>query len=194
VIDAEAEDVAASIAFTAALGIIVVLLLPFGQQLTGMSAERYGILSGMTVYAVPQVLAATAPVGLISMQTGTLVKLIRVMMLAPVIFLIGLLQRRSSENELVNGGIEWGKFVPWFIVGFVALMALRSSGAIPENVVAPTEQLATILTIISMAALGLSVDMRTILHSGGRVLATGTLSLLALAAISLTLLKVLAIA
>jgi uncharacterized integral membrane protein (TIGR00698 family) len=194
VIEAEAEDVAASIAFTAALGIIVVLLLPFGQQLTGMSAERYGILSGMTVYAVPQVLAATAPVGLISMQTGTLVKLIRVMMLAPVIFMIGLFQGRSSENELVNGGIEWGKFVPWFIVGFVALMALRSSGAIPENVVAPTEQLATILTIISMAALGLSVDMRTILHSGGRVLATGTLSLLALAAISLTLLKVLAIA
>jgi uncharacterized membrane protein YadS len=90
--------------------------------------------------------------------------------------------------------MEWGKFVPWFIIGFVALMALRSGGLIPESILPPTEKLATILTIISMAALGLSVDMRTILHSGGRVLATGTLSLLMLAAISLTLLKLLAIA
>ena len=193
VIKAEAEDVAASIAFTAALGIIVVLLLPFGQQATGMSPEGFGILSGMTVYAVPQVLAATAPVGLLSMQTGTLVKLIRVMMLAPVIFLIGLITGRRDVTAPAGGRVEWGKFVPWFIVGFVLLMGLRSASVIPDTMLHPIETAATALTIISMAALGLSVDMRTIMHSGGRVLATGTLSLVVLTAISLTLLHLLGI-
>ena len=193
VIKARAEDVAASIAFTAALGILVVLLLPLGQHATGMSAESYGILSGMTVYAVPQVLAATAPVGLLSMQTGTLVKLIRVMMLAPVIFCIGLIGDRSAERSTTERRIEWSKLVPWFIIGFVALMALRSAGMIPDQALSPLETLATALTIVSMAALGLSVDMRTILSSGGRVLAAGTLSLGLLVGISLALLHLLGI-
>jgi len=193
VIHARAEDVAASIAFTAALGILVVLLLPIGQHATGMSAESYGILSGMTVYAVPQVLAATAPVGLLSMQTGTLVKLIRVMMLAPVIFCIGLVGDRSGEQTATARRIEWSKITPWFIIGFVALMALRSAGMIPDQALNPLETLATALTIISMAALGLSVDMRTILASGGRVLAAGTISLGLLVGISLALLRLLGI-
>ncbi|MET3614464.1 putative integral membrane protein (TIGR00698 family) [Rhizobium aquaticum] len=193
VIKARAEDVAASIAFTAALGILVVLLLPLGQHATGMSAERYGILSGMTVYAVPQVLAATAPVGLLSMQTGTLVKLIRVMMLAPVIFCIGLLGDCSAERTQTARRIEWAKIIPWFIIGFIAMMALRSAGMISDQALGPVETLATALTIVSMAALGLSVDMRTILSSGGRVLATGTISLGLLVGISFALLHLLGI-
>ncbi len=193
VIKARAEDVAASIAFTAALGILVVLLLPLGQHATGMSAESYGILSGMTVYAVPQVLAATAPVGLLSMQTGTLVKLIRVMMLAPVIFCIGLVGDRGADQAASKRKIEWARLIPWFILGFIALMALRSLGMIPDQAVNPIEAIATALTIVSMAALGLSVDMRTILSSGGRVLAAGTLSLGLLVGISLALLHLLGI-
>lgn len=193
VIKARAEDVAASIAFTAALGILVVLLLPLGQHATGMSAESYGILSGMTVYAVPQVLAATAPVGLLSMQTGTLVKLIRVMMLAPVIFCIGLVGDRGVDQPAAKRKIEWAKLIPWFILGFIALMALRSAGMIPDQALNPIETIATALTIVSMAALGLSVDIRTILSSGGRVLAAGTISLGLLVGISLALLHLLGI-
>lgn len=193
VIDAEAEDVAASIAFTAALGILVVLFLPLTQHASGMSAEGYGILAGMTVYAVPQVLAATAPVGLLSMQTGTLVKLIRVMMLAPVIFMIGMATGRREAAEVQERRMQWSKLAPWFIIGFVILMTLRSTGYIPDRFLGPLEETASILTIISMAALGLSVDMRTIMYSGGRVLATGTLSLVVLASISLLLLHVLGI-
>lgn len=193
VIDAKAEDVAASIAFTAALGILVVLFLPFSQRATGMSPEGYGILSGMTVYAVPQVLAATAPIGLLSMQAGTLVKLIRVMMLAPVIFMVGLVTGNQGTEKGKGKAVKWSKMVPWFIIGFVILMAMRSANLIPDAALNPISTLATALTIISMAALGLSVDMRTILHSGGRVLAAGTLSLAVLAAISMILLHLLGI-
>ena len=85
VIGAKPEDVASSIAFTAILGVIVVLALPLLVPLLDLSLTQYGVLAGLTVYAVPQVLAATVPVGLVSTQLGTLVKLVRVLMLGPVV-------------------------------------------------------------------------------------------------------------
>ena len=77
VIDANGRDVAASIAFTAVLGVVVVLLLPVFGALVDLSPRAYGVFAGLTVYAVPQVLAATAPVSALSVQVGTLVKLVR---------------------------------------------------------------------------------------------------------------------
>src|SRR5258706_7999615 len=85
VIGASTDDVASSISFTAVLGVIVVLGLPLLIPLLHLSESQYGILAGMTVYAVPQVLAATMPAGLGGTPSGTLVKLIRVMMLGPVV-------------------------------------------------------------------------------------------------------------
>ena len=64
VIGASSKDVASSIAFTAVLGVVVVLLLPLAVPLLHMTELQYGVLAGLTVYAVPQVLAATAPIGL----------------------------------------------------------------------------------------------------------------------------------
>jgi uncharacterized membrane protein YadS len=88
VIGADGEDVAASIAFTAVLGVVVVLLLPFLAPLLHLSGLQYGVLAGLTVYAVPQVLAATAPLGMVAVQMGTLVKLVRVLMLGPVVLVL----------------------------------------------------------------------------------------------------------
>lgn len=85
VIGADGEDVSASIAFTAVLGIFAVLTLPVLEPLLHLSGLQYGVLAGLTVYAVPQVLAATTPIGAIAMQMGTLVKLVRVLMLGPVV-------------------------------------------------------------------------------------------------------------
>ena len=73
VIGADGDDVASSISFTAILGVLIVLGLPLLIPLLGLSATQYGVLAGLTVYAVPQVLAATVPAGLVSTQIGTLV-------------------------------------------------------------------------------------------------------------------------
>ena len=90
VIAADADDIASSIAFTAVLGVIVVLLLPLLVPLLHMSLTWYGVLAGLTVYAVPQVLAATLPIGALSNQNGTVVKLVRVLMLGPVVLAVSL--------------------------------------------------------------------------------------------------------
>ena len=173
VIEAESEHVTASIAFTAALGILVVLFLPLFKLQLDMSERQYGVLAGLTVYAVPQVLAATAPVGLLSTQVGTLVKLIRVLLLGPVILLLGLAGGKAAGAS--RPGLS--RLVPWFIIGFLAMMALRSANLIPATALPPIAAASTLLTLVSMAALGLMVDLRAVLASGGRVLTTGVLSL-----------------
>ncbi len=85
------------------------------------------------------------------------------------------------------------RLVPWFILAFLAMAALRSLGAIPEAALAPIARLATILTIISMAALGLGVDIRVVARAGGRVTAAVTLSLVVLGGVSLGLIRFLGI-
>src|SRR3546814_8154148 len=83
VIDAESDDVAAAIGFTAVLGVVVVLAMPGLAALAGFEGAKAGALAGLTVYAVPQVLAAAAPMGPAAVQMGTLVKLTRVLTLGP---------------------------------------------------------------------------------------------------------------
>ena len=98
IIGADGEDIAASIAFTAVLGVLVVLGLPFLPVLLHMTGLQYGVLAGLTVYAVPQVLAAAAPLGAAAVQIGTLVKLVRVLMLGPVVLGLSLLTRRMRDE------------------------------------------------------------------------------------------------
>jgi uncharacterized integral membrane protein (TIGR00698 family) len=189
VIGADGDEIASSIAFTAVLGVIAVLLMPVLCGVLGFDFRRYGVFAGLTVYAVPQVLAATVPVSALSAQIGTLTKLIRVLMLGPVIFGIAILMRREGVTRP-----RLSHLVPWFIVGFLIAMGLRSFGLIPEPEQAPIGFVANALTVISMAALGLSVDLRAVAASGGRVMAAATLSLLLLGVCAYGVIRVLGVA
>ncbi len=105
-------------------------------------------------------------------------KLLRVLMLGPVVLLLGLISGRQG-----GGKPKLSSLVPWFIIGFLGMMILRSLGLIPAEALKPIATAASVLTIISMAALGLSVNLRTVLAAGGRVLAAGALSIAVLAAL-----------
>jgi uncharacterized integral membrane protein (TIGR00698 family) len=205
VIGAGADDIAASIAFTAVLGVIVVLVLPLLAPVLLLSLTQYGVLAGLTVYAVPQVLAATLPIGALANQVGTVVKLVRVLMLGPVVFTLAMLapKLRVEVDEVAHltGGARTKpgmpkiqQLVPWFIVGFLILLAIRSAGLIPVPLLHPINHVAAVLTTISMAALGLGVDVRTVARAGLRVSSAVTASLLVLGGISLLLIRVLHIA
>lgn len=186
VIGADPKDVASSIAFTAVLGVAVVLLLPALAILLALTPRESGILAGLTVYAVPQVLAAAAPMGALATQNGVLVKLIRVLALGPLVIILSLFAARG------RGGPRPGfaRLVPWFVVGFVAAGIVRSMGLIPAPLLPVLATTASLLTILSMAALGLSVDIRAIARVGPRAILTVVLSLLALLVLSLALIHV----
>lgn len=188
IIGADSDDVACSISFTAILGVLMVLFLPLLIPLLHLSANQYGVVAGLTVYAVPQVLAVTVPAGLISVQLGTLVKLTRVLMLGPVVLGLSVFARRLRKEASIDAGARRGNifdFIPWFIVGFVALAALRSFNIVPSEVVSPIERLTLYLTVVAMAALGLSVDVKALARVGSRVAVAATLSLLFLLSVSI---------
>ena len=92
------------------------------------------------------------------------------------------------------GRLSFGQLVPWFILGFLGLAALRSVGLVPDGLVHPAAVAANGLTILSMAALGLGVDVRAVARAGGRVTAAVALSLLVLGGASLGLIFGLGIA
>jgi uncharacterized membrane protein YadS len=136
-------------------------------------------------------------------QIGTLVKLIRVLTLGPVClglsFFTAKLRDQTDEpaphvtagDRPRPGRPPLHQLVPWFVIGFLVMAALRSANLIPLQALPVIGETAAIFMVISMAALGLGVDVRTVSKAGGRVTATVILSLLALGVVSFALVRLL---
>jgi uncharacterized integral membrane protein (TIGR00698 family) len=170
VIGAKAEEIASSVAFTALVGVLVVIGLPLLAAWLALSEPQFGIVAGLTVYAVPQVLAATAPVGSIATEVGTIVKLARVVMLGPVCVAFSLLAPRFRETEAPEQAVPLKATLPWFVIGFLVMGALRSLGLIPEFVAPPLAEISKFMTVMALAALGLGIDLRGAFRVGPRII------------------------
>jgi uncharacterized integral membrane protein (TIGR00698 family) len=190
VIGADGDDIASSISFTAVLGVVVVLTLPLLVPILNLSLTQYGVLAGLTVYAVPQVLAATLPIGALSNQVGTVIKLVRVLMLGPVVLGFSLFSGRLRPgNGKPNRRPQLHELVPWFILGFLAVLAARSLELIPSVLLPGITHIAALLTTLAMAALGLGVDVRAVARTGARVTLAVVLSLVLLGLMSYALIR-----
>lgn len=192
VIGARREHVASAIAFTAVLGVAVVVGLPFLVPVAHLSNYQYGVVAGLTVYAVPQVLAAAFPVSALSGQVGTLVKLVRVLFLGPVLVAFSVMARREERRAPGTGAPRFDllTLLPWFVIGFVLLSVLRTVGVLPAAEAAPLRTASHWLTLVAMAALGLGVDVRGLRHVGRPVILTVIASLVLLLGLSLGVAKV----
>jgi uncharacterized integral membrane protein (TIGR00698 family) len=204
VIQAERAHVASAIAFTAVLGMVAVLGLPMLMGPLGFGDTQYGVLAGLTVYAVPQVIAAAFPVSVAAGQMATLVKLARVLLLGPVVVVLALLHRAGgaadtapdrAPHEAPDGAargrpaFRLTQFVPGFIVGFIALGVVRSLGLFPEVALGPTQRVSHTLTLVAMAGLGLGVDLRSLRRVGPKVAVATTLSLLVMVGIAVAVIR-----
>ena len=136
-------------------------------------------------------LAATLPIGALSNQVGTVIKLVRVLMLGPVVLAISLLAGglRPAHNKSNRTRPALHELVPWFIVGFLVLMLARSLGLFPPALVHHVTRTAAVLTTVAMAALGLGVDIRVVARSGVRVTLAVTASLVVLGLMSYALIR-----
>lgn len=186
VVGAKRDEVASAIAYTAVLGVVVILGLPLLAPIFGLNDYQYGILAGLTVYAVPQVIAAAYPVSVLAGQTATLVKLVRVLMLGPLVVVLSL-RRRRVDAALARTGI--GTLLPWFVVGFMLAGTLRSLHAVSVPFSDTARDAARTLTILAMAALGLNVDIHAIRKVGPKVALTVTGSLAVMVIIALVIVR-----
>jgi uncharacterized integral membrane protein (TIGR00698 family) len=193
VIRAERKDVASAIGLTAVLGLILVVGLPLLIAPLALGKYQYGVLAGMSVYAVPQVLAASLPGSQVSSQVATLVKLTRVLLLGPVVLVIGLLWRsndRSSSEAPAAGRRRFSTFVPWFVAAFLALAVLRSANLLPYTLIAPASDVGRLVTILAMAGLGFGVEIASVRAVGLRVGVAVIASLAFMASFTLVVIRV----
>lgn len=105
-------------------------------------------------------------------------------MLGPVVLLLGLAMKTRGTGTVDE---NTRPIIPWFILGFFAMIALRAAGLISETEAGAMAFVAGLLTTLAMAALGLSVNLRAFLSAGGKVMLAGTLSLAVLMLMALLL-------
>ena len=190
IVGARREEVTAAITLTALIGVITVLVLPFAVWTFGMNLQAYVLLTGLSVYAVPQVVAAAAPFGTAVITLATLVKLSRVVLLGPLTLLLSFLAPHFETSGEARRTGRPRLYLPWFIIAFAALATMRSLGLIGEDLAATLGHISKILATIAMAALGLGVRLATIREVGPKVAlaSTGAAILLLCLAAALALL------
>jgi uncharacterized integral membrane protein (TIGR00698 family) len=191
VIRAERKDVVSAIGLTAITGLVLVLSLPLLISPLALTYYQYGVLAGMSVYAVPQVLAASLQVSQLSTQVATLVKLTRVLLLGPVVLIVGVLfADRATAAETPASSRRFLKLVPWFVSGFLVLATLRSLGMLPDVVAGPARDVGRLVTILAMAGLGFGVEVAAVRTVGVRVGAAVIASLVFMAGFTLLVIRV----
>jgi uncharacterized integral membrane protein (TIGR00698 family) len=191
VIGAAKEEVASAIALTAVIGVCLVLGLPLLIPLLTLDHYQYGVVAGMSVYAVPQVVAASFPVSQLSGQVATLVKLIRVLLLGPVVLGVALATRRRTPTSVQGRG--WQGYIPWFVAGFMILAVARSLGVLPDPIANVARDTSGQLMTIAMAGLGYGVRLSDMRAVGPRVAVAVVASLAFIATATVLLVTLLGI-
>jgi uncharacterized integral membrane protein (TIGR00698 family) len=196
-IDAEDQDVMLSMGAINVLGLVLMFVSPLVGAAIGLNDEGYGVWAGSTLHAVPQAVAAGFAFSERAGGLATLVKLVRVALLAPLLVVLAFGYARSRKDRIT---VHYGRLVPPFLWGFFALFLLNSFGLLPvlqfQNgyKVASADVLAeagNILLTLSMAAMGLEVNLKLFLRVGGAALAAGAAASLVACATSWALIRAL---
>ncbi|MBZ5725840.1 MAG: putative sulfate exporter family transporter [Acidobacteriia bacterium] len=195
-IEAEDQDLMLSIGTVNIIGLALMFVLPAAGGALHLRDDAFGVWAGTTIHAVPQVVAAGFAYSASAGALATLVKLVRVTLLAPFLFVLGFWHVRRHGSAVA---IPYARLVPTFVYGFLAL-ALSNTldlfpilqfrfGAIPLADV--LTNLGELLLTLSMAAMGLEVSVRFLARTGGRAVLTGAAASIVLCLVSLLLIHVL---
>ena len=179
------EDVAYALACVTLFGSIAMFVYPLLPGVLHLSPRSYGLWAGASIHEIAQVVGATFQDSPQAGEFGTIAKLSRVMLLAPMVMALGLVGARRLAPQGGTGKAP----VPWFVLGFAALVALNSVIAVPAEVRAALAVAAIVLLSMALAALGLAADIGKLRVKGARPLLLGLLASLFIAGFSLTLVK-----
>ncbi len=168
------DDVAAALALVTIFGTLAILVLPPVSRLLGLTDDQAGLWIGASVQEVAQVVAAAGAVSAAALATGTVAKLARVVLLAPLVAATGAVL--AGRGGPVPGGAKRPAPVPLFVVGFLVAVAVRSFRLLPASVLGAAHQTTTVLFVAAMFALGLGVDVPRLLRTGRRTLALGAVT------------------
>lgn len=168
VLNAKQQQVSVAVATVVVFGTLALFSYPVIFSLTDLSSASFGIYIGSTVHEVAQAVAAGQAIDAEAMNNAIIVKLIRVMMLAPVVIVIGWLYQRAQTpllgqaSSAPSGSIP----IPWFVFGFVLMVGINSFIVLPDYLSESLKFIAQISLTIAMAALGIQTKMSAVRAAG----------------------------
>jgi uncharacterized integral membrane protein (TIGR00698 family) len=182
------EDVAYAVACVTVFGSLAMLTYPLLPGVLHLDAHAFGLWSGASIHEIAQVVAAAFQDGPKAGEFGTIAKLSRVMMLAPVVITLGFLARQRVQQSAVSASSARVP-LPWFVLGFIALVGLNSVVTIPAEARGVVITITTFLLSMALAAMGLETDIRKLRAKGLRPFLLGAAAFLFIASFSLVLVK-----
>ncbi|WP_432014773.1 YeiH family protein [Streptomyces cucumeris] len=202
--ESDERDVATSVALVTLCGTLAIAVLPLLQGPLGLSDAEFGRWAGASVHDVGQVVATAQTAGGAALNDAVLVKLVRVALLAPLVAALALSvrARRNATRAAVQtgtaaGGNEAGDaggaertgtrrppLVPLFVLGFLAMAAVRSTGVLPAVALDTAGDVRELLLAAALFGLGSAVHLPSLSRTGARVAALGLCAWVVIAGVS----------
>ena len=168
VVKARADQVAVAVATVVVFGTLAMFLWPAVYTLVTQSgwlqldAQQYGIFVGSTIHEVAQVVVAGAVQGETAANAAVIAKMVRVMMLAPLLLALSWWLAGSTKQSASAGAGRGGIVVPWFALGFIAVTAFNTLVTLPSSWLAAGRWVDDALLTTAMASLGLTTHVQLI--------------------------------
>ncbi len=181
------EDVTYSIAVVTAFGTVLMFLLPIAGHSLGLDGREFGVWVGASVHEVAQVTGTAFQFSNLAGETGVVIKLARVVLLAPLVMIcVWWLRQRNSPvaHESASPGF------PFFVLGFILAAILNSIFPVTPDIRAGLMTVTSFMMSTALAALGLNVRIEKLKVKGVRPLALGALSTILIVGLSLGLIMV----
>jgi uncharacterized integral membrane protein (TIGR00698 family) len=207
VLDTEEVDVGYAVATIFLFNVLAVLLFPPLGHALGMSQHTFGVFAGTAVNDLSSVVAVGNVYGSVALSTGVVVKLTRTLMIVPITAILAERQEarraegvgtvtavagRAPDRHGGRNGSRVGRTflravarTPRFLLGFLALAAVASTGLIPASLTPTIGELATAMITVALAAVGLSIDLAGLRRTGLRPVALGAALWVTVSALSL---------
>jgi len=166
--NADEDDAAVSIALVTICGSLAIFLLPLLREPLGLDPSEFGSWVGASVHDVGQTVATADRVDG-ALATAVVVKLSRVVLLAPLVAWVALSYRRRA----MPSNARHRPIVPLFVVGFVLAIAVASTGALSPDVLAAGKLAQHVLLVAALVGLGTGINVKNMRRTGARTLALG---------------------
>ncbi len=187
VINAKHRDIAYAVATVTIFGTIAMFIYPVIESVLQLPDMIYGVWTGSSIHEVAQVVAAGFAVSDVSGGVSTIVKLSRVLFLAPIALILGIAHSRKDSDNFSFKAVP----IPYFIFGFIAMIFLNSTGIIPQPITGSIIRIDDFLLAIAMAGMGLNTDLRDMKEIGLSPFYTGFIAWLFIAVLSYMLIWIL---
>jgi uncharacterized integral membrane protein (TIGR00698 family) len=174
--DATEEETAYAIGLVTLCGSLSIAVLPAIGHWIGLSDAQFGAFAGAAVHDVGQVTATASAYAEEALAPATLVKLTRVILLAPMVAGVGLWRRRAAAAVEPVPGAKRPPIVPLFVLGFLGAICLRATGWLSDDALSTAKQIEQALLTAGMFGLGAGVEFARLRRLGGRPLVLGGVS------------------